>query len=157
MEEKYKILIVLAGISAVAYLFFRKYRKAVPKAEPVPAAPMLRVAATPIVAPIPPAAGVSQTSGQVPTPPPPPPPAGVVARVRNMTNPTGPLRNIPVVGNTAANVTGTISRAPVRATLAVNSQITRTLEQIPVAGKVLALPSKVVGNVSGKVASIFGF
>jgi len=150
MNNKWLILGIVTAGAIVIYMMTKRRGN-------TPPAPITRAQTSIVTVPITATPGVIPTTGQVPTPPPPPPPPGIVARARTALQPTAALQHIPVVGGTAANIASKASAIPMRTTLAVNNAVTKSLEHIPVAGKALALPSKVVGNVTSKVTSFLGF
>ena len=67
-----------------------------------------------------------------------------MAKFMGMVSPKAQLQNVPIVGNAAVAA----ARAPVNIGLAANRAVGQALSHIPVAGKVLAAPTKVVDSVS---------
>jgi hypothetical protein len=62
---------------------------------------------------------------------------------------------VPIIGGGLSTASKNATALPVNATLRINNVVTSSLEHIPVAGKALAVPSKVAGKVLGAIGSLF--
>jgi hypothetical protein len=141
--ETWQIIAIVAAVAAVLFFLMRKKTAIAPaqlQSQTINSAP-----------------GVTGSDGQIPSGPLPvipnagSPGMGVVKAVAGA--PMQILQHVPIVGNLATSAV----KAPINLALKTNAEITNVISNIPIAGKALAIPGKVVGAVASKISSFFGF